>query len=66
MDAIKAISNKLDVLNKSLINIQNNANAHIGAIKALEDIKKELEATNGIPTSTEAGPDTKDVSGNPS
>jgi hypothetical protein len=64
---IDNLSNKIESrileLKKSLENLQNNANAHIGAIQELERLKKELE--DGLPTSAEAGLDTANVSGNP-
>lgn len=60
----KHIEERVAQLKKSLESIQNNANAHIGAIQELERILKEWD--DGIPTSNKVGSDTTNVSSDPS
>ena len=51
---------RIKVLQESLVRIQNNANAHLGAIQELEKVLKELE--DGVSISDKARSDTADVS----
>lgn len=58
------IEKRLTVLRDSLIKLQNNANAHIGAIQELERLLKEYKDGDGVQTGGEERPVTRDLPSN--
>lgn len=61
MNVSELIGKRITELDKSLASIQNNANAHLGAIQELRRLLKEIEDGDGIQTGAEDGLKSADV-----
>ena len=64
MNIIELIGKRIGELDKSLIALQNNANAHLGAIQELRRLLKEIEDGDGVQTSEQVRLDTKPLPAN--